>query len=370
MANASNPLGIQELLGECIQFLRHSPSDLKACASVSRAWACASHPHLFREVSLKSTSFDNDHVWSLLCRALRESPHLIRHIHRLSLNTNWSHSGTFSAVCSSPFTHLTGVSIYIHRDLSLSGPSVMAVQQLFSLPTLRSVEIRCKFSQPSSFLQIWNRCSANIKDLELFYHQSPRSAFPPIHRDSFSSIRLESFRIKALAHVGDWLTHNQFPFDFAELKVLSIETHTELLRWPKFAPALPVIEALDFIAPTHKTAMIDLSALPELKFLRISVPQRVTLPMVLATLSTIVASNQIRKIVIHSMFEYSFDREYEQLDALISSLPMLHPPIVDLETEASRYNAVLPFWPHLNSQNKLCRTDYDPQWFKVFIHTA
>jgi hypothetical protein len=45
--------------------------------------------------------------------------------------------------------------------------------------------------------------------------------------------------------LGDWLTHELCPFDFSSLKVLSVHSNVDLLRWPIFRSALATITALD-----------------------------------------------------------------------------------------------------------------------------
>ncbi|KAJ7487032.1 hypothetical protein FB451DRAFT_1535411 [Mycena latifolia] len=46
MEATPNPLRIQELIDECITFLRHSFRDLKACALVSRSWTSTTRRHI------------------------------------------------------------------------------------------------------------------------------------------------------------------------------------------------------------------------------------------------------------------------------------------------------------------------------------
>ncbi|KAJ7144174.1 hypothetical protein C8R44DRAFT_973814, partial [Mycena epipterygia] len=182
-----------------------------------------------------------------LCARLRKSPHLIRHVHQLDIQPTWPFATRiFSAICEFPFTILDELSLVFRLTPSL----VPALQQLLSVPTLRHTRIDCSLEDLSIFPQIWDRCSG-LRHLELKSHPTLRHGFNSTHPGPPSPIRLESLSIIMISGgLCHWLMHPVCPLDFSSLRLLSISTHTELLRCQKFAPALATIEALDFVFPT------------------------------------------------------------------------------------------------------------------------
>ncbi|KAJ7144345.1 hypothetical protein C8R44DRAFT_143927 [Mycena epipterygia] len=166
MGQPPNPLHIQELLEQCREFLRDSTSDLKACALVSRSWACAAQPPIFRDVYITlSARSKNERLLSRLQEALRISPHLIRHIRRLEICPSNLSTESFSVIGNLSFKNLTHLAIKMAPELSL--PSAIAIQQLLAVATLRRAWISCRFSEPSIFLRVWERCSPSIVHLQL-----------------------------------------------------------------------------------------------------------------------------------------------------------------------------------------------------------
>ncbi|KAJ7675203.1 hypothetical protein B0H17DRAFT_1140404 [Mycena rosella] len=267
MEEIPNPLRIQELVHQCIDLLHDSPSDLQACALVSRSWASAAQANLFREVAFEYSS--SMRRWSRLRDILRRSPHLIRHIHCLHLKALSGYLDSieaFPAICQFPFTHLHYASIVFHHNNGPVSHSVgIAIQQIISLPTLQRVCLRASFKPASSFLQIWEKASASIRHLELSYsgpYGMPEPVPVPSH-PPLTSIALDSLRITSLENIKDWLMHPLCPLDISHLKVLSIDENDA-----EFVPALRTIEVLDFeIVHTFvrcwiKYSYISVSSLP------------------------------------------------------------------------------------------------------------
>ncbi|KAJ7141670.1 hypothetical protein C8R43DRAFT_1131290 [Mycena crocata] len=158
MDSQGNPLLIPELVDYFITYLRNSPSDLRACALVSRSWIyAASQSHLFREVVLKNESVDEVR-WSRLHDVIQVSPHLVQHIRRLELSPIRLSRETFSAACNFPFTRLEVVMIFLFEDADF-----IDIQQLFSLPTLRRLEIEPQLIDSVTFTQIWDHISPSIR---------------------------------------------------------------------------------------------------------------------------------------------------------------------------------------------------------------
>ncbi|KAJ7703884.1 hypothetical protein B0H17DRAFT_1193822 [Mycena rosella] len=224
----------QELTNHIIDLLHDAPTALKACALVSHAFTYAAQSHIFRHICIGCRrlmeSSDIDRKWFRLQEKLHTSPHLIRHIHRLEPHSRRMSIETLQAICSFPFTHLK------HLFTVISPESAMALQQLASLPCLRSLGIRCRFPVMSTFLQIWDRCSPHIRHSDLSGYLILTDTFHAIPHHCSQPIRLESVRIAAVEGVRDWVNHALCPSDFSGLTGLSIYIHTEVVRWSKFVP--------------------------------------------------------------------------------------------------------------------------------------
>ncbi|KAJ6520934.1 hypothetical protein DFH09DRAFT_1193690 [Mycena vulgaris] len=345
MANAVNPLLIQELADQCIGYLPTDPaSDLKACALVCKSWTRAAQRRLFRVVFIP-TAPQEKRCFELQT-TLRDSPHLVRHVRRLVLHRDAQRSMRgFSMICVFPFTHLEHVSI--HYFCEMSRLSATPLKCLLSLPTLRRVEMDCQLVESVTFLQIWDDCSPNIKHLLLKCFNPSRDPLHPSPRSS-GPIMLESLR---LDRINRWLMHDFCPFDFSRLTVLSIHD-TSVIGWKRMAPALRTIEALNV---EYAEEALDLSLFPRLSFLRISNPRK---DEILATLSTITSSSRVRQIVLS--FGFINPDVCDQFD-------VKHIPTVGFLMDTEAYSHSTPFFPRLTSQNRLRRTDPDTDWFERYI---
>ncbi|KAJ7144396.1 hypothetical protein C8R44DRAFT_973920 [Mycena epipterygia] len=369
--NSPHPLRIQELLEQCTEFLHDSVSDLKACALVSRSWASAAQFRIFRNVSMALLDTPkNEWRWSRLQEALRASPHLIPYIHRLKVNTSYMSTKTFSDISTYPFTRLVHVHI---RTVTLSLHSVIDMQRLVSLPTLRRLSIQCAFPEPSTFLRIWERCSPGITHLELRCVQQGTGGWLPIPQRSAAPLKLESLWIPFLEDLSEWLTHPSCPFDFSGLKAIAIAGNTKILHWQKIQPALQTIRVLDFHA-YHLYPHVDLSSLPNLTFLRIDVSPEEVGSLVSRTLITISPTSCIRKIVIASfslITSTEWAHDWQQLDRTLATLPTSHVPIVELEMPTGEYDRLVPVLPYLSVTKLLQRSDPNDRWFEAqgFIDT-
>ncbi|KAJ7495535.1 hypothetical protein FB451DRAFT_1387558 [Mycena latifolia] len=348
MEDPSNPLCLPELADQCLDFLPDSSPDLLACALVSRAWTGAAQRRLFETLSFSLK--DQEHMWDGMQEIFRISPHLIPYVRRIDINADRISIETLSAVCNIPFTQLAHVAIFHISVLSL--PMALAFQRLLSLPALRYVSVNSIFTDPVMFFKIWDGCSASIRHLEL--SRSPPNYIPTeFYHPPDSPIRLESLR--TTGESAAWLTHAACPFDLSRLKLLSIFNHTEI-GWEALASAnaQQTIEAFDFVALAPHP--FNLSSLPRLSFLRISVQYPAQLPFVIRTLSTIPPANRIRKIVLCCRSDVLSDRLVNsgalgQLDFTLSNV--LSPEIctVDFEMDAEVYILRTPDFPRLRADN-------------------
>ncbi|KAJ7133450.1 hypothetical protein C8R44DRAFT_23791 [Mycena epipterygia] len=353
MNENSRPLLVQELLDHCIEFLSR-PSDLKACALVSRSWVYTAQLHLFRAISITSSS-----VWRRLKQTLgaSSSPHLIRYIHRLNI-----HSARLSVaeVCNFPFTHVEHVFIHHDRDMDVA----IELQQLLSWQSLQRVHIQCEFMEPSDFLDLWEHCAPGIRHLHLDCLQRVYEPFQTIPHPRFTPITLDSLRLTHAECVVDWLMHDLCPFDLSRLKVLSIHSYMDLFHSPKLLPAFQTIEALDFqLLDTHTATTVDLSLFPKLTLVRMWTSSPNPLPMLLHVLATIGPTNCIHKIIISATVP---DYDLPELEEKLSGLPMHHAPTVELEMRMDRYKLTVPLLSRLSSLNLLRRANYNAHWFNGF----
>ncbi|KAJ7792678.1 hypothetical protein B0H14DRAFT_163431 [Mycena olivaceomarginata] len=362
----------QELVDEFLSYLddptdlRLTSANLQACALVCRSWSTTAQRLLFKMVYLYST-----HRFRRLEKTLRSSLHLVPHIRTPIFDRGLAeHVGfdqAFEKICQFPFTHLESV------DLLHLGPitpkSTIALQQLFSLPTLRRIDLNTASFEPLQFPALWARCSSSIRHLQLRCRSRFGSAFRPTLRHS-APIALASLRLDTTDGVDEWLHHDLCPFDFSRLAVLSVTSRTTALRRPRMAAALKTIEALElnFGGFAGGGEPINLSRFSNLHFLRIhfSPPSDHKLGLVLESLSTLTSASPIRQIVMHSSPSgWSGEETCDPLDAKMAGLELAHLASVGLEMNIHEYTRAVPFFPRLRSKNLLSRTD--DGWFERHI---
>ncbi|KAJ7478544.1 hypothetical protein FB451DRAFT_1242208 [Mycena latifolia] len=358
-----HPFQIQELVEQCIGFLRDSPSDLKACALVARPWTSAAQGHIFREVVISAISSVD--VWPRLQQILHSSPHLIHHIRRLQLDTEDLSSAALLAICKWPFSNLRYLSIY-----HLPG---LAIHQLLSLPSLTRVKLVSYFSTPSTFLQTWEGLSPKIRHLDLLCDRHPSSprAGRPIPARRSPPVRLESLKLGSVDYLSHWLTHDFCPLDVSGLKLLSIPSpHGPLLQSEKFVAALQTLKVLD-LSLWQSDGILNLSTLPNLRLLRLCTPLRGSVQRALDTLSTITTTSCIRQIIL---WRSSLDRgACDQLDSKLVSLPVQSLPVLELEMNSIVRGPTIDnldqFFPRMASTNLLRHKEFqdDNSWFENIV---
>ncbi|KAJ6578295.1 hypothetical protein B0H19DRAFT_1062804 [Mycena capillaripes] len=260
---------------------------------------------------------------------------------------------TILAVCTFPFTRLDGVWLILFFPTPSEIP---AVQQLLGCPTFRCARIVC--DEPSSFFQIWDRCSAALGHVQVSYFTRSKERFCA-SQPSAAPIRLESLDLNTSVGEGlyDWLMHPFCPLDFSALKTVSVGSNTEILQSDKFAPARQTIETLELVASNIKPG-IDLSSFPVLQVLRMD-PGGGWL-WAYHTLATITASSRILKIIIVGYLDTT---THELFDAELSALPIS--PTVEFEIHPPYYASMIRHLPRLISKNMLHCAKESPEWFSV-----
>ncbi|KAJ6462281.1 hypothetical protein C8R47DRAFT_1202253 [Mycena vitilis] len=270
----SSPFAVQELVDYIIDFLGDSGADLKTCALVCHSWLPAAQSHIFRTIRAM-VAYNDPKRWS---RVLDASPHLIRYIRRLDLcfTTDQGSASRVTKICNFPFTHLQWIGISYIGDLSAQ--NVRALQQLFSLATLKHVTFMSEDGKPVNLTKIFHRCTATIEHLDIgggaFF---PSFSAPQIPR-SMARVSLTAIRIREIGTtiLNGGLLAGLHPFAVSTLKALAVRG-APAVEWLSLSPAMSSLEVLNIdVATDHKD--FDLSAFPQLSLLRISITPSLPLP--------------------------------------------------------------------------------------------
>ncbi|KAJ6613993.1 hypothetical protein B0H10DRAFT_2436192 [Mycena sp. CBHHK59/15] len=365
-----SPLDFQELVDHCITLLAegdisilHRTRALVSCALVARSWVDAAQAHLFRAPHRVTAdlwdSWDTRRPLLRLYRTLDTSPHLIRHVRDLNMSLTVdciTRNATFFEFCHLPFLHLESASIFLRRRLGHEFS--MALQQLFSLPTLVYIKLDIWMENVSTFSDMWKRCSPTIR-----------------HLDLTTDIDLSRTPDPDLDHVQlyPWAL---YPFDLSHLKALSIRDDMGV-PWERFH--VQTVQVLDVNATTEE-GVVDLSLFPNLSHLRITPIESVP-PMVLETLCTITPSHHIQTIMIDLGYEVHCveddvdlgdETTCAPLDSKLCSLPMHLPPAVEFEVRlgSSTHEAARGFFPGLISQEMVHFVERraDTTWWEDLVH--
>ncbi|KAJ7779745.1 hypothetical protein B0H16DRAFT_1499736 [Mycena metata] len=341
---ARTPFAIQELVDLCIDFVCYLPADLAACALVSRSWVHTAQRRLFAEVRIQP-----ELGWSRLQDALHRSPHLIRHIHHLEL------IATLPSICGFPFTHIS--SIVIRFEALLDEEKALALQQLFSLPTLRRITFQCNSAVRTVWLKVWERVSPTIKHLHIGCWEGNRGPSDALSTLPATPINLDSLRIDHLDGFAGWIGNH-----FGGLKVLSLGIVVRV-AWSEFVSAAPNLEALDIVI-TSSSPQFDLTSLSRLSLLRLSV--------ITATNEALVTLDGLLESIPHNGLRIVLYRPYpgvyDRLDYKISNLPTGHVSAVELEMPAQLYKHESREFPRLRLNNMLRQTDPVTEWDRMDIN--
>ncbi|KAJ7662661.1 hypothetical protein DFH06DRAFT_1190589 [Mycena polygramma] len=236
-----SPFAAQELMDYFTFSLRDSTPDLKTCALVCRFWATGCIPPMTT-------------------------------IHRLfiAFTTDQNSTLRISEICNSPFTRLESVETAYVADASVQ--NILALQQLFSLPTLRYVTV--KMGKPEILdTDIFRRCSPalqhlNIGCLALF------SALPdPYILGSTPLTALMSLMFRhtpmVAATLHGFLHTILLPFTLSTVKALGIWAASTVKSYC-LSPVINNVKILSIdVAAIH--IGLNLPAFPQLTFLHIGV---------------------------------------------------------------------------------------------------
>ncbi|KAJ7757248.1 hypothetical protein DFH07DRAFT_1060664 [Mycena maculata] len=337
MASSTNPLAVQELVDDCIDFLHDSPPDLKACALFGQSWASTAQMHLFNHIvigfHISEEITTSRHQSRLLCAALAASPRLLRWVESLQIHLDTAPLETLMFLGKPYLERLRRIFIVGNR---VSGLKVDAIQDLLSHTTLTTISISGAFPSLSDFLGIWTRCSTSIRDISFgsIRTWSAAGAMHPLTESPPSNAKIQ---IDALTlwwwsdGIHDWLNSPRCLFAFSNLKRLCLNENTSLPRWAAFAPSIPHVEYLQFepLVPG-----LDLALFTNLKCISIfigSLEYRAEVAFVFTTLLTMSSSNRIETVrfQLSSLTVLDADRGAE-LDRRILALPLPHHKAVEL----------------------------------------
>ncbi|KAJ7123281.1 hypothetical protein C8R43DRAFT_43797 [Mycena crocata] len=356
MEGRTSPLRIPELLDHCIDHLHDSPTDLSVCALVSRCWLHPAQSRLFHSVSLiNHPQSIGETLWVRLHDALRTSPHLIRYVHQFRADTTAVSHETLSSICHFPFTHLKTAALSAVKEVT---PPIASIQQLLRLHTLQRVALYSYIPDPVAFSQIWESLSPTVKHLDWMcgqHNQEPLSS----RRPGALPIRLESLRLIVATDASNWLTQPGSPFDFSSLRVLSV-AGLQTFGFKHLFSAVPALEVLDFTLTGHDIH-VDLSCFPKLSLVRMTRAG-------LDSLSSIGATNRIRKIIFHG---FIVDEETcVELDGTLSGLPLGEECTIVLTMKVSEYDRLVPSFQKSSSKMKFRQADPNFAWFEDFVTTV
>ncbi|KAJ6533716.1 hypothetical protein B0H19DRAFT_1383655 [Mycena capillaripes] len=356
---ARTPFNVPELVDQCINFLGGSKCALQACALVSRSWVYPAQTLLFREFRL-TVRGSTTKVWARLRASLKSSPHLIRHVRSLDLELGETEIATLGQICNFQFTHLDRICVVHLGYLALQ--SAQALQQLLGRPTLRRVELRCMFLDPAHFMQIWSDCSPSIRHVDMRC-LSVRPHFSIVPYPG-TPIRLESLHMGSEGSLDSRLLQESRLFDPSHLTTLSFDSKINV-NWQELTPHVRTVKTLIFEA-TDPRAPLDLSLLPSLTVMRIYIPsarsRMLSLQTLHETLSGLPPSSDIHKIVIVPEVAKPGSTICEQIDRILSTLPVDPLPMVELEMRRKHYDSVVSYFPRLTSKNLLHRVDCLSEW--------
>ncbi|KAJ7677159.1 hypothetical protein B0H17DRAFT_122879 [Mycena rosella] len=257
-------LRVQELVDRCIDFLDSSDPTLRACALVSRSWVHPAQDRIFSEIEFERVQGSDQLLYpraSRLLDTLDASPHLTRYIVTLEINNRTlSSSDHFVRLCNLPFTRLASLHL-VHLDVLVPDSAVsIAIKRILALPTIRDLDLTCRFTDREQFLGMWEHCSTNLKILALSGQIDDDQAAPPVDRafaPRRSPMTLDAFKVTHSLDIMWWLEHPCCPLDFSGLKALHFRQKMDVLQRGILAPTLQTVEVLSVASLTTDLSVFE-----------------------------------------------------------------------------------------------------------------
>ncbi|KAK7024689.1 hypothetical protein R3P38DRAFT_2950753, partial [Favolaschia claudopus] len=339
-----SPLDVNELLDHTISFLTPSAADLISCALVARSWVDPAQSHLFRVPHDRNFGYNIARSIAVsLFRTLSEKPPLARHVRefRLCLPLHVD-TALLELLQGIQFTKLQTLDIVYFRMESIPFPEPFA--QLFTMNSLKQLRMYFDVPPSPSLMRVMQSSSRTIQHLDLVSTQG-LGDFPSTLEQAIQ-IPLKSLRLNCRMEYDPHPTtlKSLSPFGLSELKALAIRGG-DIAPWRLIETKnIPVLKISN--VPSNKRTPVDLSQLSNLSILRIKFLLIVP-PTIFKTLATMVSSHRIHTIFVY--FEDYMDLVRfgegsqegdlslcEELDQVLSSLPLDPLPSVEVEVEADK----------------------------------
>ncbi|KAF8208210.1 hypothetical protein K438DRAFT_1813612 [Mycena galopus ATCC 62051] len=184
----------QELVDECMSYLNDDYSNLRAAALVCRSWSLAAQGFLFKTLRLNTTG--QYHRVNRRCACRRTSFATFRHLFcteafctrsrsRLKLSKN-------SAIFHSRMWRAWFLLVFVDIKTDMTLRTAIALQRLFSLPSLRRMKLDNAFTDSVAFLAMWGSCPPAIRHLQLGCRVTSDNTLHPILPRSSLPVALTS----------------------------------------------------------------------------------------------------------------------------------------------------------------------------------
>jgi hypothetical protein len=173
----SQPRLPPELIDRILDYLHDSPSNLRRCALVCKAWVHSSRFHLFHKISINTLQVMAARRYDKLLDAIRTCPGILSYVREVHLSVGrpqpvssvWYEPIDILPSLLSSFTVVCKLGIY-NTHWTLSSPGVRnSIRGILALPSLTHLELHnVLFSTPEHFLDLLH---PNLKHLT--------ASFPP-----------------------------------------------------------------------------------------------------------------------------------------------------------------------------------------------
>ncbi|KAK7000521.1 hypothetical protein R3P38DRAFT_3056004 [Favolaschia claudopus] len=376
--NSQNPLHVQELLDNTIDFLSDSPATLLSCSIVARSWVYAAQSNLFRAPHVTTEAFFNHRtgIEREFCDVLTESPHLLRHVRELFIEEDdGDPEGVIARLCRLPFPRLETLIVGINHPLRWSE----TFRPILSLRTLRTLDLSTGggFSPCVYFLTL----CPSIQHLRL--HCSGEDEKTPVVPHTLPLVQLKSLSVYFSTETYAEERHRLdpvgfYPFDLSKLKALAILTEylVDLETLPNDA-RVASIQLLELNGLPSRRG-VDLWGFTNLKILCLPFDHQLSnVCLTIATISTLPRLETVLFAMGTSLLNFNrIERKsIQEIDEIMSSLTNIPNPVqfeirpTTLDAEKC-LRAVFPLLVAKNKFGIVYRSlDMEESWRRELIDT-
>ncbi|KAJ6457009.1 hypothetical protein C8R47DRAFT_1227659 [Mycena vitilis] len=325
-------LEIQEICDLVCSFLpaSSSRSDLCASALISPVFTSSAQRHVFRRVALSTSFISGRSEASRRARNLRlillESPHLIRYIRDINIDTDPDGDITM-LLTAVRFTNLETFALYGITDLDNDTPHDISVLSLaasiIALPSIRVVRLCALKLDMASFHALFQQRTTALDVVSLSFMEI--SDLPPLANVFPSNTaRLKPTTLQFFGYPVPpdpaWLLHPCCPLDFSSLEDFAMYCKTSPTVITLMREAQSSIHALRLNA-SEVTPAFTLDDLPALTSLDIFGGAGTGINSALDVLSTVPEASLLQSLTIRVNIHDTLDEEcFRHLDTGISGL--------------------------------------------------